>query len=174
MGLSKGIALPHLRYQHFTDPNTHTYTHTHTSQNLTQGAAGWASCTPCDESPFKALSPMKDKDKNSWLSQRQQWTGAMRLLAFSFCQGFWLAPVIGSLQFRSVGFLLGAQGFPGGTSGIEPANAADVVDAGSIPGWGGPPGREHGSPLQCARLKKNPMDGETWQATVEGVAKNRT
>ena len=72
-----------------------------------------------------------------------------------FVKDFGPARVIGSLQFGSVGFLLGAQGFPGGTSRKEPANAADVIDAGSTPGWGGPPGGGHGNPLQCACLKKS-------------------
>ena len=29
-----------------------------------------------------------------------------------------------------------------------PANAGDTRDIGSIPGWGKPPGEEHGNPLQ--------------------------
>ena len=29
-----------------------------------------------------------------------------------------------------------------------PANAGDVREAGSIPGWGKSPGEEHGNPLQ--------------------------
>ena len=41
-----------------------------------------------------------------------------------------------------------ARGFPGGTSGKEPAaNAGDTRDGGSIPGWGRPPGGGHGNPL---------------------------
>ena len=38
-----------------------------------------------------------------------------------------------------------------------PANAGDVRDAGSIPGWGRSPGGGHGNPLQYSCLE-NPMD----------------
>ena len=37
------------------------------------------------------------------------------------------------------------------------ANAADIRDAGSIPGWGRSPKGGHGSPLQYSCLE-NPMD----------------
>ena len=37
------------------------------------------------------------------------------------------------------------------------ANAGDVKDLGSVPGWGRSPGGEHGSPLQYSCLE-NPMD----------------
>ena len=43
-----------------------------------------------------------------------------------------------------------------------PANAGD---AGSIRGSGRAPGEGNGNPLQCSCLG-NPMDRETWQATV--------
>jgi len=51
----------------------------------------------------------------------------------------------------------------GGASQVAPvvknllANAADIRDAGSIPGWGRSPKGGHGSPLQYSRLE-NPMD----------------
>ena len=59
-------------------------------------------------------------------------------------------------------------GFPGG-SVIKnpPANAGDLC---SIPGSGRSPGEGNGNPLQYSGLE-NPMDGEAWQATVHGVAK---
>ena len=38
-----------------------------------------------------------------------------------------------------------------------PANAGDVRDVGSIPGWGRSPGEGHGNPLQYSCLE-NPMD----------------
>ena len=38
-----------------------------------------------------------------------------------------------------------------------PANAGDVRDVGSIPGWGIHPGEGHGNPLQYSCLE-NPMD----------------
>ena len=42
-----------------------------------------------------------------------------------------------------------------------PANAGDVRDKGSIPGWGRSPGRRHGNPLQYSCLE-NPMDRGAW------------
>ena len=61
-------------------------------------------------------------------------------------------------------------GFPGG-SVIKnlPANAGDV---GLIPASGRSPGEGNGNLLQYSCLE-NPMDGETWWATVHGVAKSR-
>ena len=52
------------------------------------------------------------------------------------------------------------------------ANAGDVRDAGSIPGWGRSPGGGQGNPLQYSCLE-NPMDGSAWWATVLGVAESR-
>ena len=49
-----------------------------------------------------------------------------------------------------------------------PANAGDVRDAGSIPGWGRSPGVGRGKPLKYSCLE-NPMDKGTWQAIVYGV-----
>ena len=51
-----------------------------------------------------------------------------------------------------------------------PANAGD---SGSIPGLGRSPGEENGNPLLYSCLG-NPMDRETWKATVHGVAKSWT
>ena len=53
------------------------------------------------------------------------------------------------------------------------ANAGDVRDAGSIPGWGRSHGGGHGDPLQSSCLE-NPMDRGDWWATVHGVAKSWT
>ena len=59
-------------------------------------------------------------------------------------------------------------GFPGGSEVKNPpANAGDLS---SIPGSGRSPGEGNGNPLQYSCLE-NPMDGEAWQATVHGVAK---
>ena len=59
-------------------------------------------------------------------------------------------------------------GFPGGSEVKNPpANAGDLR---SIPGSGRSPGEGNGNPLQYSCLE-NPMDGEAWQATVHGVAK---
>ena len=54
-----------------------------------------------------------------------------------------------------------------------PANAGDIRDADSIPGWGRTPGGGHGNPLQYSCLE-NPMDREAWWATVHRVAKSPT
>ena len=54
-----------------------------------------------------------------------------------------------------------------------PAHAGDVRDAGSIPGWGRPPGGGHGNPLQHSCLE-NPTDKGVLQPAVAGVAKSGT
>ena len=51
-----------------------------------------------------------------------------------------------------------------------PAVAGDVIDVGSIPGSGRPPGGGNDNPLQYSCLE-NSMDRGAWQATVHGVAK---
>ena len=51
----------------------------------------------------------------------------------------------------------------------SPCNAKDV---GSIPGSGRSPGGGNGNPSQYSCLK-NPMDKETWWATVHGVTKSQ-
>ena len=63
-------------------------------------------------------------------------------------------------------------GFPGTTSGKEPAaNAGDIRDMVLIPGSGGPPGGGNGNPLQYYCLE-NPMDGGVWLATVHGITES--
>ena len=42
-----------------------------------------------------------------------------------------------------------------------PANAGDVRDPVSIPGWGRSPGEEHGNPLKYSLLE-NPTDRGAW------------
>jgi len=54
-----------------------------------------------------------------------------------------------------------------------PANAGDIRDASSIPGWGRSPGGGHGSPLQYPCLE-DPMDRGAWRVSVHGVARSRT
>ena len=54
-----------------------------------------------------------------------------------------------------------------------PANAGDIREGGSIPGWGRSPGEEHGNSLWYTGLK-NPRDRGVWRATVHGVAKSQT
>ena len=53
------------------------------------------------------------------------------------------------------------------------ADAGDIRDIGSVPGWGRSPGGGHGNPLQCSRLE-NPMDRGAWWATVHRVPKSQT
>ena len=52
-----------------------------------------------------------------------------------------------------------------------PANAGDVRDVGSIPGFRRSPGGGHDNLLQYSCLG-NPMDRGAWQATVYGVGHN--
>ena len=49
-----------------------------------------------------------------------------------------------------------------------PANAGDIRDTGSIPGWGRSPGGGRGNPLQYSCLK-NSMDRGAWWTIVHGV-----
>ena len=59
---------------------------------------------------------------------------------------------------------------PGGSDGK--ASACNAGNRGSIPGSGRSPGEGNGNPLQYSCLE-NPMDGESWKATVHGVAERR-
>ena len=54
-----------------------------------------------------------------------------------------------------------------------PANAGDLRDMDSIPGWGRSPGGGHGNLLQYYCLG-SPMDRGAWRAIVHGVAKSQT
>ena len=65
------------------------------------------------------------------------------------------------------------QGFSGGASGEEPANAGDVKDSGAVPRSGRCPGEENGNPFQCSCLE-NPVDRGAWQATVYGMEESDT
>ena len=51
--------------------------------------------------------------------------------------------------------------------------AGDTGDADSFPGSGRSPGEGNGNQLQYSCLE-NPMISGAWQATVQGVVKNRT
>ena len=62
------------------------------------------------------------------------------------------------------------RGFPGGTSGKEPAwQCRRHRDVGSIPGLGRSSGGGHGNPLQYSCLE-NAMERGAWQAIVHRVA----
>ena len=65
---------------------------------------------------------------------------------------------------------LPSEGLPVWLRGKESAYAGDAGDRGSIFGSGKSPGEGNGNPLQYYCLE-NPMDRETWQGTVYGVAK---
>ena len=54
-----------------------------------------------------------------------------------------------------------------------PANAGDIRDLGSIPGWGRSPAGGNGNPLQYS-CSENPTDNGAWQATVHGGRKSQT
>ena len=53
------------------------------------------------------------------------------------------------------------------------ADAEDIRDAASIPGFGRSPGGGHGNPLKYSCLE-NPMDRVAWWATVHRVPKSWT
>ena len=55
----------------------------------------------------------------------------------------------------------------------QPANAGDVRDMSSIPGWERSPGEGNGNPFQYSCLE-NSMDRGIWQATVHQAAKSWT
>ena len=63
------------------------------------------------------------------------------------------------------------QGFPGDTSGKEPA--CQWGDMGLIPGMGRSPGEENSNLLQYSCLE-NPMERGTPRATVHRVTKSQT
>ena len=60
--------------------------------------------------------------------------------------------------------------FPGGSDGK--VSAYNTGDPSSIPGLRRSPEEENGNPLWYSYLE-NPMDGETWQASVNGVTEAR-
>ena len=65
------------------------------------------------------------------------------------------------------------RGFPGGASVKNPpANAVDIRDTGSIPGWGRSLAGGHDNPLQNSCLE-NPMDRGTWKVTLHRVTKSQ-
>ena len=84
-------------------------------------------------------------------------------------------PSMGSHRVRhdwsdSAAACLFSYGLPG-LDGKE--SACSMEDPDSIPGSERSPGEGNGNPLQYSWLE-NPMDRGDWQATVQGVAKNRT
>ena len=81
-------------------------------------------------------------------------------------------PLAPSFQcLRQCGFTGGSGthwGFPGGSDGKE--SAYDTGDLGLIPGSGRSPGEGNSNLFRYSCLE-NPMDRETWQATVRRVTK---
>ena len=59
-------------------------------------------------------------------------------------------------------------GFPGGTTGKEPANAGGTRNTSSISGLGGSPEGGHGIQLQYSCLE-NPMDRGAWGLQSMGL-----
>ena len=53
-----------------------------------------------------------------------------------------------------------------------PENAGDAIDSDLIPGLGKSPEEGNHNPLQYSCLE-NPIDRESWQATVHGVEKSQ-
>ena len=58
-----------------------------------------------------------------------------------------------------------------GSDGKE--SACNAADPGSMPGLGRSPGERNSNPLQCSCLG-NPIDRDSWWATVHGVTKSQT
>ena len=91
--------------------------------------------------------------------------------------GAWWAAVYGVAQSRTRLKQLSSSSSSMGHEGLPrwsvvknlPANAGEVRDTSSIPGWGRSPGGGHSNPLQHSCLD-NPMDRGAWCATVHGVA----
>ena len=54
-----------------------------------------------------------------------------------------------------------------------PAEAEDIRDKQSIPGWERSPGGGNGNPLQYSCLE-NPIDREAWQDTVHRITESQT
>ena len=63
------------------------------------------------------------------------------------------------------------EGLPGGSAVKNPP--ANIGDVGSIPRLGRAPGEGNGNSLQYTCLG-NPMDRETWWATLHGITKSQT
>ena len=98
------------------------------------------------------------------LSQHQglfQWVGFSHQVA----KALELQLKLQSFQFKV------EMGFPGGSDGKE--SACNAGDLGSTPGLGRSPREGNDNPLQYTCLE-NPMGRGAWQATVQGVTKNRT
>ena len=54
-----------------------------------------------------------------------------------------------------------------------PANAGDIRNLGSVPGWGRSPGGGQSNPLQYSCLE-NPMNRGVWWTIVHGITKTWT
>ena len=96
--------------------------------------------------PTKDGSPCLSFSKRLTLPAVLWWTGALNCFPS-------VSPLVWEVcEDRGPVYLV--LGFPGGASGKElPANAGDIRDMGSVPGWGRSPGDGHGNPLQCSCLE---------------------
>ena len=87
---------------------------------------------------------------------RLNWTWELYSVSHAF-NVFYRIFLSYSITSASISLLLRIHpGFPGGTSGKEPANA-DLRDTGLIPGTGRSPGGGHGNTLQYS-CRENPTD----------------
>ena len=67
-----------------------------------------------------------------------------------------------------------SEGFPSGSVVKDlPANAGEIGEAGSVPGWGRSHGGGNGNPLHYSCLE-NPVDRGAWRAAVPGVTESDT
>ena len=73
-----------------------------------------------------------------------------------------------SVNWAAIWLLLGASQAENLVVENLSANARDIKDESSIPGYRGSPGGGHGNPLQYSCLE-NPMDSGAWQAMVHRV-----
>ena len=86
---------------------------------------------------------------------------------------YWLFILLGWPKVHLSFFHNTEWGFPGSADKNPPANARDITDVDSIPGFGRFPWRKNSNPLQYFCLE-NFMDGGAWQAIVHGITKSQT
>ena len=115
----------------------------------------------------------------SWRIVSSLSVGHQLLLQFGHNFGFYFCRHSNALFQRRkkhpciLGLLILRVGFPGGTSGKEPAcQCRRSWDAGSVPGSGRSPGGGPDNPLQCSCLENTIGRGDWW-ALVHGVAKSQ-
>ena len=116
------------------------------------------------QSSNASLSEPWNSNHPEW-TLRQKWHFIIQINIFLL----WHQALSLMASFLTLTFLL--WGFPGGSDCKQ--SACRVRDPGSFPGLGRSLGEGNANPLQYSRLE-NAMDGGTWQATVQGLAKCST